>query len=65
MALAGVLQGIGVGMMWGSWAAVGAILFGGLVWDRCIRPVEEADLRARFGDSYRVYARDVGCWVVW
>jgi protein-S-isoprenylcysteine O-methyltransferase Ste14 len=63
MAVAGVLQTAGVGVMLGSWMVVAVSLMGATVWHLVIRPVEEADLAARFGEPYRRYTRHVRCWV--
>ncbi|OZD30944.1 hypothetical protein CH252_41390 [Rhodococcus sp. 06-1477-1B] len=63
MALAGIAQGVGVGLTLSSWMVVVYALTGSLVWNYAIRPHEEADLAASFGDDYRAYARAVGCWV--
>ncbi len=63
MALAGVLQTVGVGVMVGSWMVIAAALCGALAWNVLIRPVEEADLDARFGEPYRQYAERVRCWL--
>ncbi len=63
MALAGIAQGAAVGLMAGSWLVVLYALCGSLVWNWIVRPLEEADLVARFGDEYAAYARAVRCWI--
>jgi protein-S-isoprenylcysteine O-methyltransferase Ste14 len=63
MAVAGVLQTVGVGLVVGSWMVIAVALAGALAWNALIRPVEEADLAARFGEPYRQYAEHVRCWV--
>ncbi|WP_285137288.1 isoprenylcysteine carboxylmethyltransferase family protein [Microbacterium sp. lyk4-40-TSB-66] len=63
MAVAGIAQGVGVGLVLSSWIVVAYALAGSLVWNYAIRPHEEADLATAFGDEYRAYARDVRCWV--
>ena len=63
MAVAGIAQGVGVGLLLGSWLVVAYALAGSLFWNRVIRPHEEADLRARFGGEFDAYAREVACWV--
>lgn len=63
MALAGITQGVGVGLLMSSWMVVVYALAGSLVWNYAIRPHEEADLARAFGDDYRAYARAVRCWV--
>lgn len=63
MAVAGIAQGVAVGMMLDSWLVVVYALSGSLVWNTVVRPVEEADLAARFGEDYVAYRRRVACWV--
>jgi protein-S-isoprenylcysteine O-methyltransferase Ste14 len=63
MAVAGVLQTAGVGLMVGSWMVVVIAGAGALAWNMVIRPVEEADLAARFGEPYRRYTEHVRCWI--
>jgi protein-S-isoprenylcysteine O-methyltransferase Ste14 len=63
MAVAGVLQTAGVGLMVGSWMVVVIAVAGALAWNVVIRPVEEADLAARFGEPYRQYTDHVRCWI--
>jgi protein-S-isoprenylcysteine O-methyltransferase Ste14 len=63
MAVGGLLQTAGVGLMVGSWLVIVVAVAGALVWNVLIRPTEEADLAARFGAPYRQYARQVRCWV--
>lgn len=63
MAVAGIAQGVGVGLILGSWMVVVYALAGSLVWNYAIRPHEEADLIATFGDDYVAYQRTVRCWV--
>lgn len=63
MALAGLLQTVGVGLLVGSWMVIAIAATGALVWNVLIRPTEEADLAVRFGEPYRRYAEHVRCWV--
>ena len=63
MALAGIAQGVAVGMLLGSWLVVLYALGGSLVWNHLIRPHEEADLERRFGPEYEDYRERVRCWV--
>lgn len=62
MALAGIAQGVAVGLMAGSWLVIVYALAGSLVWNWIIRPLEEADLSRRFGPAYDEYIRGVRCW---
>lgn len=63
MAVAGLTQGLGVAIWLESWTVVAYVLMGGLMWDAIVRPVEEADLHARFGDDYNRYRQRVRCWL--
>jgi protein-S-isoprenylcysteine O-methyltransferase Ste14 len=63
MALGGLLQTAGVGLVVGSWMVVVVAVAGALVWNLLIRPTEEADLAARFGEPYQRYAEQVRCWI--
>lgn len=63
MAVAGAAQTVGVGLLLGAWTVIAAAVAGSLVWNFFVRPDEEADLAARFGDPYVEYARQVRCWV--
>ncbi len=62
MAVAGLAQGVSMGLLIGSWLVVVYALIGSLLWNWLIRPHEEADLLERFGEEYREYAGSVGCW---
>ena len=63
MALAGITQGVAVGLLLSSWMVVVYALAGSIVWNCIVRPLEEADLEHRFGDDFRRYAARVRCWV--
>jgi len=63
MAVAGISQGVAVGIMMGSPAVIAYALVGGPIWDIFVRPWEEADLEQRFGDAYRKYRSEVWCWI--
>jgi len=63
MALAGIAQGVAVGLILTSWPVVAYALAGSLVWNLVVRPHEEADLEARFGEEFRRYRRAVRCWI--
>ncbi|MGV3605705.1 MAG: methyltransferase family protein [Planctomycetaceae bacterium] len=63
MAIAGLTQAVGVGLLCGSAWVVAYALTGMLVWQLAVRPWEEADLVNRFGDSYRDYQKAVRCWI--
>ncbi|MCS3844003.1 methyltransferase family protein [Microbacterium sp. AK031] len=61
--LAGIAQGVAVGLMIDSWLVVVYALCGSLVWNWVVRPLEEVDLEERFGAEYAEYARAVRCWM--
>ncbi|GAA2175012.1 isoprenylcysteine carboxylmethyltransferase family protein [Agrococcus versicolor] len=63
MAISGLAQGVAVGLAIGSWMVVAWAAAGSLVWNHVIRPEEEADLLARFGDAFADYRDRVRCWV--
>ena len=63
MAVAGIAQGVAVGLLLGSWMVVAYSLFGSVLWNTVVRPLEEADLHARFGSDFVAYRRRVACWV--
>ncbi|MGO2152168.1 MAG: methyltransferase family protein [Microbacterium gubbeenense] len=63
MAVAGIVQGVAVGLVLGSWLVVAWALCGSVVWNSIIRPIEERDLEDRFGDAFRAYRDRVSCWV--
>ncbi|MDP5226408.1 MULTISPECIES: isoprenylcysteine carboxylmethyltransferase family protein [Arthrobacter] len=63
MALSGVMQAGAVGLMLGSWLVVVYAVGGSVLWNLAIRPLEERDLEARFGDEFRGYRDAVRCWV--
>lgn len=62
MAVAGIVQGVAVGLILSSWLVIAYAIAGSLLWNFVVRPLEEADLEARFGDEYRRYRSAVRCW---
>jgi protein-S-isoprenylcysteine O-methyltransferase Ste14 len=63
MAVAGIGQGVGVGILLGSPIVLGYALAGAVVWQLLVRPWEEAELLARFGTPYAEYRSAVRCWL--
>jgi protein-S-isoprenylcysteine O-methyltransferase Ste14 len=63
MAVAGITQGVAVGLILSSWLVVAYALVGSLLWNYAVRPHEEAELQLRFGDQFERYRRAVRCWV--
>lgn len=53
MAVAGLLQGFGIALVYGSPLLIGYAEAGGGLWHRIARPIEERDLEERLGDSYQ------------
>lgn len=62
MAVAGIAQGVAVGLLLGSWLVVAYALAGALFWNLVVRPLEEADLESRHGEAFRRYRAAVPCW---
>lgn len=63
MAVAGLVQGMAVGLIVGSWAVLLYVAIGIFLWNCVVRPHEEADLLNRFGADYRHYRQNVCCWI--
>jgi protein-S-isoprenylcysteine O-methyltransferase Ste14 len=62
MAVAGMGQGLMVGIYVGSALTALYVVVGGLIWNYIARPMEEADLAQKFGASYMRYISEVKCW---
>ena len=62
MAIAGLGQGITVGLWMGSAFVVAYALIGTWIWQSLVRPVEEEDLLRHFGSAYEEYRHQVRCW---
>ena len=63
MAIAGLGQGLCVGLWLGSWLAPLYVLAGGLLWNALARPPEELYLEREFGAPYLHYKARVRCWL--
>lgn len=63
MALAGIGQGVAVGLAVGSWLVVVYAVAGSMVWNWLVRPHEEDNLAETFGADYVEYRSRVRCWV--
>lgn len=63
MAVAGLAQGFFVGTFIGSWLTLAYVASGFFIWNYFVRPIEEADLRERFGIDFDAYCRHVRCWI--
>lgn len=62
MCMSALAQGLGVAILIASPLTAAYVVLGGIVWHVLIRPTEERDLTARFGDAYVEYCRSVRCW---
>lgn len=63
MAIAGIVQGIAVGILLSSWLVIAYAVIGSVIWNLAVRPHEEADLELRFGADFRRYRDAVRCWI--
>jgi protein-S-isoprenylcysteine O-methyltransferase Ste14 len=63
MAISGIGQGLAVALFLGSPLTAAYALLGAFIWQFIFRPVEEEDLRKRFGADYENYCREVRCWI--
>lgn len=62
MALAGMGQGLAVGIYLGSVPVMLYSVAGSFAWNYIARPLEEVELVEKFGESYERYRADVKCW---
>lgn len=62
MAVAGIWQGLAIGLAWGDGLMLAVSLGGGLLWHLLVRPWEEQELSQRFGQDYDSYRAQVGLW---
>ena len=63
MAMAGIVQGIAIGILLSSWVVIAYAVIGSVIWNLAVRPHEEADLEQRFGADFRRYRDAVRCWI--
>lgn len=63
MAIAGLGQGVAVGLLFGSWMVIAYAVVGSLLWNWLVIPHEEDDLRQRFGAEYDTYCLRVARWL--
>ena len=63
MAVAGIGQGIAVGVVLGSGLVIAYSLAGAVIWHVAVRPHEEADLLDRFAEDYRRYRDSTNLWI--
>lgn len=62
MAMSSLMQGLCVALWLNSPLVAGYVVAGALLWNFLARPWEEADLKRRFGEPFRLYRREVRCW---
>lgn len=62
MALAGLGQGLAVGIYLGSASVMLYSIAGSFAWNYIARPLEEAELVEKFGGGYERYRAEVKCW---
>jgi len=63
MAVAGIGQGVSVGVIFGSYLVIIYALSGAFLWHLLVRPIEEKDLEERFGKAYLDYKLNTRCWI--
>ena len=63
MAIAGISQGISVGLYFGSFTVIIYALLGAVLWHYYVRPEEELDMETRFGEEFLEYRERVKCWL--
>ncbi len=63
MAVAGIGQGVSVGIISDSYFIIFYALAGAILWHFSVRPIEERDLENRFGIAYLNYKAKTRCWI--
>ena len=63
MAVAGTIQSLGIGVVFGSPLVFAATIFSATLWNKIVRPAEEADMLVRFGQRFADYRDNVPCWL--
>ena len=63
MAVAGIGQGISVGIYFGSIHILIYSLIGAILWHFVVRPLEEENMKERFGIDYLNYKKNIKCWI--
>ena len=62
MAIGGLGMGFAIAVGLGSISVLIYVVAGMVFWNYFVRPIEERDLGARFGESYERYCDQVKCW---
>ncbi len=63
MAVAGIGQGIAIGLFLSSLHILLYAVLGALLWHLVVRPLEEKNMELRFGKEYEDYKSKVRCWL--
>ncbi|MCY7345425.1 MAG: isoprenylcysteine carboxylmethyltransferase family protein [Pyrinomonadaceae bacterium] len=63
MAISGIGQGIAIALFLSSPLVLVYALMGGFIWQFIFRPLEEENLREKFGADYENYRKNVRCWI--
>ena len=63
MAIAGVGQSISVSIAFSSLSVLTYALLGAALWHIVVRPLEENNMRMRFGSDFDEYRKKVSCWI--
>lgn len=63
LAVAGIGQGMSIGLYFGSPFVIIYALLGAVMWHYLVRPEEEFNLEQRFGNVYLEYKNRVKCWL--
>jgi protein-S-isoprenylcysteine O-methyltransferase Ste14 len=63
MAIAGIGQGIAISIIYTSLPIFIYAILGAVLWQVVVRPVEEQNLKDRFGGAYEDYRKRVPCWI--
>jgi protein-S-isoprenylcysteine O-methyltransferase Ste14 len=63
MSIAGLGQGIAVSIYLSSIPVFIYVLVGGIIWQFAVRPLEEINMRERFGPEYDEYRQKVKLWI--
>ena len=59
----GIGQGISISILFCSVPILVYSLLGAMLWQWVIRPIEEREMKNRFGESYLAYRKKVKCWI--
>lgn len=63
MAVAGIGQGISISIIFSSIPIFVYTMIGAILWQFVVRPMEEENMKQRFGKAYEDYRKQVWCWI--